>query len=79
MPDLYALAKELTPTNGAYQNTLQKVVRKDLIPWLGTIDALRFIRPTTNLTRLGMQTSTFPLSTQVSPIPIPLSKFTDIL
>ncbi len=51
-PDLYALAKELTPTDGAYQNTLQKVATKDLIPWLGTIDTLRFIRPTTNLTRL---------------------------
>jgi len=52
-PDLYALAKELTPTDGAYQNTLQKVATKDLIPWLGTLDSLRFIHPTTNLTRLA--------------------------
>jgi len=33
-PDLHALAKELTPTDGVYQNTLQKVATRDLIPWL---------------------------------------------
>jgi hypothetical protein len=52
-PDLYALAKELTPTDGAYQNTLQSVATRDLIPWLGTIDTLRFIRLAANLTRLA--------------------------
>jgi hypothetical protein len=52
-PDLHALAKELTPTNGEYQNTLQKVATRDLIPWLGTIDTLHFIRLTTNPTRLA--------------------------
>ena len=78
-PDLYALAKELTPTDGAYQNTLQSVATRDLIPWLGTIDTLRFIRLAANLTRLRTQTSTFPLSTRVLPVPIPLSKWTDIL
>jgi len=31
---LYGLAKELTPTEGAYQSTLEKVETKDLIPWL---------------------------------------------
>jgi len=51
-PDLYTLEKELTPTDGAYQNTLQNVATRDLIPWLGTIDTLRFIRVATNLTRL---------------------------
>ena len=29
--DLYALAKELTPTDGPYQNTSQKVATRDLI------------------------------------------------
>jgi hypothetical protein len=51
--DLYALAKELTPTDGVYQNTLQKVATRDAIPWLGTIDTLRFIRLATNLTLLA--------------------------
>jgi len=51
-PDLYALAKELTPTDGAYQNTLRKVATRDLIPWLGTFDRLRFVHLATNLTRL---------------------------
>ena len=50
-PDLYALAQELTPTDGAYQNTLQNVTTRDLIPWLGTIVTLRFIRLATNLAR----------------------------
>jgi hypothetical protein len=50
-PDLYALAKELTPTNDAYQDMLQNVATKDLIPWLGTINTLRFISLATNLTR----------------------------
>src|SRR6266566_693401 len=49
-PDLYELAKELTPTDGVYQNSLQKVTTRDVIPWLGT---LRFIRLATNLTRLA--------------------------
>ncbi|KAI9508854.1 ras guanine nucleotide exchange factor domain-containing protein [Russula earlei] len=31
---LHTLAGELTPTNGAYQNTLEQVATKDLIPWL---------------------------------------------
>jgi hypothetical protein len=39
---LYKLAKDLTPTNGVYQNTLEKVATKDLIPWLGTVGSLRF-------------------------------------
>ncbi|KAF8497034.1 ras guanine nucleotide exchange factor domain-containing protein [Russula emetica] len=51
--DLYALAKELTPTDGVYQNTLEKVATRDLIPWLGTIDTVCFIRLATNLTRLA--------------------------
>jgi hypothetical protein len=51
--DLYALAEELTPTDGAYQNTLQNVATRDAIPWLGTIDTLRFIRLATNLTLLA--------------------------
>jgi hypothetical protein len=50
-PDLHALAKELTPTDGVYQNTLQKVGTRDVIPWLGTVDILRSIRLATNLTR----------------------------
>jgi hypothetical protein len=52
-PDLYALANELTPTGGVYQNTLQKVATRDVIPLLGAIDSLRFIRLATNLTRLA--------------------------
>ncbi|KAF8496699.1 hypothetical protein F5888DRAFT_1832576 [Russula emetica] len=32
--DLYALAKELTPTDGVYESTLEKVATRDLIPWL---------------------------------------------
>ena len=48
--DLYTLAKELTPRDGVYQNTLQKVATRDLIPWLGMIDMLRFIRLATKLT-----------------------------
>jgi hypothetical protein len=52
-PDLYALSNELTPTDGAYQNTLQTVATRDVLPWLGTIDTLRFIRLATNLTRLA--------------------------
>jgi len=50
--DLYALAQELTPTDGVYQDTLEKVATRDLIPWLGT-NTLRFIRLATNLTRLA--------------------------
>ena len=49
-PDLYALAKELTPTDGVYQNALQKVATREVIPWLGTIDTPRFIRLATKLT-----------------------------
>jgi hypothetical protein len=41
---LYGLAKELTPTEGAYQSTLEKVETKDLIPWLGTVDTLLCFR-----------------------------------
>jgi hypothetical protein len=52
-PDLYALADELTPTDGVYQDTLQKVATKDLIPWLGKIDTLHFIRLATNLILLA--------------------------
>ena len=52
-PDLYALAKELTPTDGAYQDTLQKAATRDLIPCLGTIDTPDFISLATNLTRLA--------------------------
>ena len=52
-PDLHALAKELTPKDGVYRDTLQKVATRDLIPWLGTIDMLRFIRLATKLTRLA--------------------------
>jgi hypothetical protein len=51
--DLYALAKELTPTDGVYQDTLRKVATRGLIPWLGTIDTPRLIRLTINLTRLA--------------------------
>lgn len=39
---LYGLAKDLTPTDGVYQNTLQKAGTKDLIPWLGTVDSYVF-------------------------------------
>jgi hypothetical protein len=39
---LYALAQDLTPTDGAYQNTLEKVATKEVIPWLGTVDSLWF-------------------------------------
>ena len=49
-PDLHALAKELTPTDSVYQNALQKVVTRKVIPCLGTIDTPRFIRLATNLT-----------------------------
>jgi hypothetical protein len=52
-PHLYTLAKELTPTDGVYESTLEKVATRDLIPWLGTIDKLRFICLVTNLTRLA--------------------------
>jgi hypothetical protein len=54
-PDLNALANELTPTDGAYKNTLRRVATRNLIPWLGTsrIDTLRFIRLATNLTLLA--------------------------
>jgi hypothetical protein len=51
--DLYALAKELTPTDGVYQDTLRKVATRDLIPWLGTFDRLHSIRLAANLTRLA--------------------------
>jgi hypothetical protein len=39
---LYALAKDLAPTDRTYQRTLEKVTTKHLIPWLGTVDSLRF-------------------------------------
>ena len=52
-PDLYALAKELTPTDGTYQNTLQNLATRDIIPWLGTVYALHRIRLASNLTRLA--------------------------
>ena len=79
-PDLNELAKKLTPADGAYQKTLQNVATRDVIPWLGTIDTLPFIRLSTKL-RLDLrtQTFTFPHSTRVLPIPIPLSKWPDIL
>jgi hypothetical protein len=53
-PDLYALAEELTPTDGECQNTLRKVATRDFIPWLGTIDTLHFIRLATNLILLAL-------------------------
>ena len=39
---LYSLASSLTPTNDEYQSTLEKVATKDVIPWLGTVNSLRF-------------------------------------
>ena len=52
-PDhLYKLAKELTPIDDVYQNALQKVGTREVIPWLGTNDTLYFIRLATNLTDL---------------------------
>jgi len=50
-PVLYELAKELTPTDGVYQDTLQDVGNKDLVPWLGAIDTLLFLCLATSLTR----------------------------
>jgi hypothetical protein len=52
-PDLYTLAKELTPTDGVYHETLQRTATRDLIPWLGTVDTPSFIRLATILTRLA--------------------------
>jgi hypothetical protein len=77
-PVLYALAKELTPTDGVYHDTLQDVATKDLVPWLGTIDTLLFLCLATSLTR-HVQTFTFPPSTRVLPSPILSSKWRDIL
>ncbi len=77
-PVLYELAKELTPTDGVYQDTLQDVGNKDLVPWLGAIDTLLFLCLATSLTRHA-QTFTFPPSTRVLPGPILSSKWTDIL
>jgi hypothetical protein len=37
---LYDLEKDLTPTDGAYQSTLEKVTTKDVIPWLGMVDSI---------------------------------------
>ena len=37
---LYALANDLAPVDGVYQDTLEKVATKELIPWLGTVDSL---------------------------------------
>jgi len=34
-PILHALARDLAPADGAYQNMLQQATTKDLIPWLG--------------------------------------------
>ena len=53
-PDLYKLAMELTPTDGVYQNALQQVGTREVIPWLGTIDTLHLIRLPNNLTYLRM-------------------------
>jgi len=36
-----------------YQNTLQKVATRDLIPWLGAIDTPRLINLAANLTQLA--------------------------
>jgi hypothetical protein len=67
---LYRLAQDLTPTNGMYQNTLEKVATKEVIPWLGMVDFLTILSRW-RLTRLG-QTATFQPSTRASRIPIPL-------
>ena len=39
---LYSLASGLTPTGDAYQHTLEEVATEDVIPWLGTVNPLRF-------------------------------------
>jgi hypothetical protein len=39
---LDVLTKDLTPADGVYQNTLENASTKDLIPWLGKVDSLRF-------------------------------------
>ena len=65
-PDLYALAQELT--DGAYQNTLQNVVTRHLIPWLGTIVTLRFILLVTNLARLAHRSPPFHSQLQFRPL-----------
>jgi hypothetical protein len=36
-PVLRQLLEDLTPTDGAYKNTLEKVATKDVIPWLGRL------------------------------------------
>jgi hypothetical protein len=51
-PGLYKLVMELTPIDGVYQNALQNVGTREVIPWLGTIDTLHLIRLATNLTDL---------------------------
>jgi len=40
-PILYALARELMPADGVYNNTLRQAMTKDLIPWLGMVVPLR--------------------------------------
>jgi hypothetical protein len=39
-PILHGLARELSPTDDVYQNTLQQMTTKELIPWLGIIGPL---------------------------------------
>jgi RasGEF domain len=39
-PILHALARELSPTDDVYQNTLQQATTKELIPWLGIVGPL---------------------------------------
>lgn len=41
-PNLRELAREFAPRDGVYQNTLNQVTTKDLIPWLGIVGPLSF-------------------------------------
>lgn len=49
-PILYGLARELMPTDGAYNNTLRQAMTNNLIPWLGIVVRLRLSRCDLNST-----------------------------
>jgi hypothetical protein len=79
-PILHALARELTPKDGVYENTLQQAMTNDLVPWLGIVYPLRssVLLPSYLLIRL-LQTPSFPPSIRLLPTAISSLKCPGIL
>ena len=78
-PILHALARDLAPADGAYQNMLQHATTKDLIPWLGMDYLLRFFISLQSYLQLLLQIRSFPRLARPLPTAIPSLKWTGII